>query len=233
MSGMPRPEKSSGSSCGRNCSHRSSASSRVASPSPPPNMSRSLPRAGAHHPPHHVGAVVRHVDGVAPHLAAAHAGGIARADDRADRGAGDGDRLHAHLVQRLEHRQFARAPRAPPPPSASANGLHFAPPRGRSATRSRPAAAPSAPCAGGVLAGRGAVAHAAGDALQDRGDAEEVVGEIDREMRPRIEPGARDVQSRRSRPATECRAPRDRSRPASRCRRRCPPAACATASGDR
>ena len=38
-----------------------------------------------------------------------------------------------------------------------------------------------------MLAGRGAVAHAAGDALQDRGDAEEIVGEIGAQMRARIE----------------------------------------------
>ena len=36
----------------------------------------------------------------------------------------------------------------------------------------------------------GAVAHAADDALQDRGEAEEVVGRVDREIGPRIEAGA-------------------------------------------
>ena len=128
------------------------------------------------------------------------------------------------------------SPRAPAAAEREREGLHL-PRRTPRLARELPRLVGKRPhhlrLGGGVLAGRGAVAHAADDALQDRGDAEEIVGEIDGEMRPRIEPGARDDKRRHSRPATECRAPRDRGRQASRCRRRSPTAACATASGDR
>src|SRR5579864_2308954 len=89
------------------------------------------------------------------------------------------------------------SPRAPPPPSASAKLLVRA-----AVTRLRLAG--ECPCPGGerthhfgsrrrVGAGRGAVAHAADDALQDRGDAEEIIGRVDRHMRPRVEAGARHI----------------------------------------
>ena len=52
------------------------------------------------------------MDGVAAHLAAAHAGGIARADDGADRGAGDGDGLHAHLIERFGDDDMGEAARS-------------------------------------------------------------------------------------------------------------------------
>ena len=85
------------------------------------------------------------------------------------------------------------SPRAPPPPKRERHGFHLAP--ASRAKRQAVSASGRTICAlaGGVLAGRGAVAHAAGDALQDRGDAEEIVGEIGRQMRPRIEPGARAI----------------------------------------
>ena len=86
---------------------------------------------------------------------------------------------------------------------------------------------------GGVLARRGAVAHAPDDALQDRGQAEEIVGEIDRQMRPRVEAGARDVSVDIVRARRDAERARDRGRRACRCRRRSPTAACPTASGDR
>ena len=66
------------------------------------------------------------MDGVAAHLAAAHAGGIARADDGADRGAGDGDGLHAHLVERLGHDDMGEAAR-PAAAERQRDGLHLAP----------------------------------------------------------------------------------------------------------
>ena len=66
------------------------------------------------------------MDGVAAHLAAAHAGGIARADERADRGAGDGDRLDAHLVERLGHDDMGEAAR-PAAAERQRHGFHFAP----------------------------------------------------------------------------------------------------------
>src|SRR5882757_9379659 len=40
---------------------------------------------------------------VAAHVAARHAGRIAGADERTDRGAGDRDRPHSELVERLDH----------------------------------------------------------------------------------------------------------------------------------
>ena len=49
---------------------------------------------------------------VAADLPAGHAGRIGRADQRADRGAGDRDRPHAHLVERLEHHDMGEAARA-------------------------------------------------------------------------------------------------------------------------
>ena len=44
-----------------------------------------------------------------------------------------------------------------------------------------------------MLAGGGAVPHPPGDALQDRGDAEEIVGEVDIEAGPWIEAGTRCI----------------------------------------
>ena len=88
------------------------------------------------------------------------------------------------------------SPRAPPAPSASAKvfmcGAPARPPRGE--LPGRRGERPHHLRAGGrVLVGRGAVAHAPDDALQDRGEAEEIVGRVDVEVRPRIEAGARDV----------------------------------------
>src|SRR5258708_16312011 len=91
-------------------------------------------------------------------------------------------------------------PRAPPAPSASAKvftryslygsfGARLAreaPGRGREGAHHQRTR-------GRIFIRRGAIAHASDDALQDRGETEEVVGEIDRQMWPRIEPGACDV----------------------------------------
>ena len=49
------------------------------------------------------------------HFAAADAGGIAGADDRADRRAGDGGRLHAELVEDLADEDVRHAPGAATP----------------------------------------------------------------------------------------------------------------------
>ena len=48
-------------------------------------------------------------DDVAADVLGAHAGRIGGADQRADRGAGDGGGLDAHLVERLEHRDMGKA----------------------------------------------------------------------------------------------------------------------------
>ena len=102
------------------------------------------------------------------------------------------------------------SPRAPPPPSAKRKGLHAPACRGE-----LPAFGGERPhqfgLGRGECAGRGAVAHASGDALHDRGEAEEIIGEINRQMRPRIEAGARHVGIDIGLQATECRARQDRS----------------------
>ena len=53
--------------------------------------------------------VVGDGDDVAADVLGAHAGRIGGADQRADRGAGDGGGLDAHLVERLEHRDMGEA----------------------------------------------------------------------------------------------------------------------------
>ena len=122
---------------------------------------------------------------------AAHAGRISRADQRADRGAGYGRGPHPHLVERLDHRDMGEAARAAAA-ERKREGLHDA-----GLAREFPALGRERPhqcgLGGSKGAGGGAVAHAAGDALHDRGEAEEIIGEIDRQMRPRIEPGARHI----------------------------------------
>jgi hypothetical protein len=98
------------------------------------------------------------LDGVAAHLAAAHAGGVAGADDRADRRAGDGDRLHPHLVQRLGDDDVGEAAR-PAAAERQCDRLHRAP-----ASREAPGRLRQRPhhlrLGRGVLVGRGAVANA-------------------------------------------------------------------------
>src|SRR4029077_15341468 len=56
--------------------------------------------------------VMRERDDVAAELLAAHAGGVSRADERADRGAGDGGGFYAQFVERLEHRNMREPARA-------------------------------------------------------------------------------------------------------------------------
>ena len=101
-------------------------------------------------------------------------------------------RLHAHLVERFEHRDMRRA-RARRRRRARARRFSSAPACRAKSQALAASGRTSAALRGGVRAGRGAVAHPAGDALQDRGEAEEIVGEIDRQMRPRIEAGARHI----------------------------------------
>src|SRR5580658_4855602 len=86
------------------------------------------------------------------------------------------------------------SPRAPPPPSASANVFIRRGSFGAGLEREFPALGGKRPhqrgALDGVRAGRGAVADAADNTLEDRRDAEEVVSRIHREIRPRIEAGA-------------------------------------------
>src|SRR6266542_2842690 len=77
------------------------------------------------------------------------------------------------------------SPRAPPPPSASASVLGL---WAEATVRRPPARTPTPPAPAAAPAAR-----APDDALQDRGDAEEIVGHVGRQMRARIEPGALDV----------------------------------------
>ncbi len=71
-------------------------------------------RAGArfHQPASDFAGIVRERDDVVADVLAAHAGRIGGADQRADRGAGDGVRLQSHLVERLDHRDVREAARA-------------------------------------------------------------------------------------------------------------------------
>src|SRR5208283_2421975 len=92
------------------------------------------------------------------------------------------------------------SPRAPPPPSASAK-VFIAPGascwlrlRGKFPSLGGKRPHQFGPRRG-VGAGGGAVAHAAHDALQNRRDAEEIVGGVSRQIGPRIESGAPHIGS--------------------------------------
>src|SRR5262252_9445201 len=85
------------------------------------------------------------------------------------------------------------SPRAPPPPSARAKLFVIARPPRAQTPRPYRERAHQRRHGGGVLARCRAVAHAADDALEDRRQAEEIVGEIDRQMRARVEPGTRHI----------------------------------------
>ena len=92
---------------------------------------------------------VRQRDDVAADVLAAHSRGISRADQRADRGAGDGDRPDAHLVERLDHRDMGKPARAAAAERERegfhAAGASRARPGGRIPTLWRRAAAPAWP----------------------------------------------------------------------------------------
>ncbi len=135
--------------------------------------------------------IVRDGEDVVTDVLAAHARGISGPDQCADRRAGDGRWPHAHLVERFDHRdmrQPSRAARA----EREREGFHA------------PGLLRKLEGLGGEWphlltlgrregAGRGAVAHAAGDALHDRGETEEIVSKINRQIRPRVEAGARHI----------------------------------------
>ena len=55
---------------------------------------------------------MRDLEHVAADVVPAHARGISRADQRADRGPGNGRRLDAHVVERLDHRDMGEPARA-------------------------------------------------------------------------------------------------------------------------
>ena len=63
-------------------------------------------------PPHCLAAVVGEADDMAADVLAAHSRRIRGTDKSADRGAGDGGRLHAHLVERLDYRDMRQPARA-------------------------------------------------------------------------------------------------------------------------
>ena len=187
-------------------------------------------RAGARgdQPARDLGAVMRQRDDVAADVLAAHAGGISGADQRADRGAGDGGGLYAQFVERLDHRDMreparaaaaererkrlhAPAPARTPRPWRRAGRTNRLWRRQRRWSRCRRARGRRCP-AGSRRGGRNCRRNRPADAAADR---------------------ARCARHRRrhKRRATECRARRGRGRRASRCRH--PTAACATASDDR
>src|SRR5215472_2946295 len=56
--------------------------------------------------------VVREGDDVVTDVLTAHARGVSGPNERADRGAGDRGRLHAHLVERLDNRDMGEPARA-------------------------------------------------------------------------------------------------------------------------
>ena len=80
-------------------------------------------RARRDEPAHCFAAVVREADDVAANILAANPCRIGGADQRADRGAGDGDRLHAHLVERFDHRDM-RQPTRTAATEREREGLH-------------------------------------------------------------------------------------------------------------
>src|SRR5205807_6163868 len=88
------------------------------------------------------------------------------------------------------------SPRAPPLPSASAK-LFMANHSQRRLAREFESLRRKRPhqfrFARGIGAGRGAIAHPSGDALHDRGQAKKIIGEVDRQMRPRVETGPRQI----------------------------------------
>src|SRR5262249_31133772 len=69
-------------------------------------------RARRHHAAQHLAAIMCEPDQVAPHGPATQAGRIAGPDHRADRGARDRGRLHAHLIERLDDRDVRKPARA-------------------------------------------------------------------------------------------------------------------------
>ena len=78
--------------------------------------------------------VVSEGDDVVADVLAAHAGGIGRANQRTDRGAGDRGRLDAHLVERLDHGDMGKPARAAAAERQGKSfhvGLLTLPPRGR------------------------------------------------------------------------------------------------------
>src|SRR5689334_15767275 len=91
-------------------------------------------------------------------------------------------------------------PRDPPLPRASPNVLLIERDRSCSSSggagklpclvRERPHKRSHRQC---LLAGRRAVAGTPDDALEDRSEAKEIIGEVDRKIRARIESGARHI----------------------------------------
>ena len=82
-------------------------------------------RAGArlHQPPPDLAGIVGERDYIMADILAAHAGRIGGADQRADRGAGDGDGFDPHLVEGLDHRDV-RKPARPAAAERKREGFH-------------------------------------------------------------------------------------------------------------
>ena len=72
----------------------------------------SPPRPRMKQPARESDAVLENGLSVGAQLRAREARGISGADDGADRGAGDGDRPHAQVVERFEHADMRKAARA-------------------------------------------------------------------------------------------------------------------------
>src|SRR5262249_44047845 len=83
--------------------------------------------AGGEQLPDDLAGVVRELEDEAADVAARHARRIGGADQRADRGAGDGDRFPTHLVEPLEHGEVGAAARAAGPEREGEAPAHNAP----------------------------------------------------------------------------------------------------------
>src|SRR5262249_27332173 len=71
---------------------------------PPVQQIAEITGACGHQPSPRLAPIVREGDDVVTDVLAAHAGGVGRPDERADRSAGDRSRPHAHLVKCFDHR---------------------------------------------------------------------------------------------------------------------------------
>src|SRR5262249_38875109 len=84
------------------------------------------PGARRHRAAPHLGAIVGEMDDVAAERFAVHTGRIDRARHGADRGAGNRNRPHAQLVERLEHRDMGKPARTTGP-ERQRDAFHQAP----------------------------------------------------------------------------------------------------------
>ena len=78
---------------------------------PPVQQIAEITGACGHQPAPRFAPIVREADDVVADILAAHACGIGGADERADRGAGDHSRPHAHLVERFDDRDMGEPAR--------------------------------------------------------------------------------------------------------------------------